>query len=124
MIVGFSIYPLRFVAVLGFFVAVLGILFGLFGTITLGSSAMIDPEQIDRLYGPRWLIRGSTLMAICIVGEYIGRIYRHLNRSPQFIIREKFIWPVDGSTAGRDACEMPGGIEPKSAGVREDFDRA
>lgn len=92
MMVGFSIYPLRFVAIIGFGVAMLGILFGLFGTITLGSSAMLDPEQVDKLYGPRWLIRGSTLIAICIVGEYIGRIYRHLNRAPQFIVREEFVW--------------------------------
>lgn len=99
MIVGFSIYPLRVVAVIGFVVAVLGILFGLFGTLTLGSSAVIDPETIDKLYGPRWLIRGCTLIAICIVGEYVGRINRHLNRAPQFIIREKFIWPVE--PAGR-----------------------
>jgi glycosyltransferase involved in cell wall biosynthesis len=124
MIVGFSIYPLRIVAILGFFIAVLGILFGLFGTITLGSSVKLDPEQVEALYGPRWLVRGSTLMAVCIVGEYIGRIYRHLNRSPQFIIREKFVWPIDGSTDGKDACDMPGRIEPKPAGVRENFERS
>jgi glycosyltransferase involved in cell wall biosynthesis len=94
MIVGFSIYPLRVVAILGFIMAALGILFGLFGTITIGSSAMLDPEHIEKLYGPRWLIRGGTLIAICIVGEYIGRIYRHLNRAPQFIVREKLIWPA------------------------------
>ncbi|HWN95952.1 MAG TPA: glycosyltransferase family 2 protein [Methylomirabilota bacterium] len=116
MVVGFSIYPLRIVAIIGFAFAGLGILFGLFGTITLGSAAMIDPEQIERLYGPRWLIRGATLISICIVGEYIGRIYRHLNRAPQFIIREKFIWPVE--PAGRmDARDIRDGIQPRNSGL-------
>ncbi len=117
MLIGFSIYPLRVVAILGFVMAMLGILFGLFGTITLGSSAMIDPEDIDKLYGPRWLVRGSTLIAVCIVGEYIGRIYRHLNRSPQFIIREQFIWPFDGSTDGTDSPDVLSRIsDPVGAG--------
>jgi hypothetical protein len=79
---------------------------------------MIDPEQIDKLYGPRWLIRGATLMAVCIVGEYIGRIYRHLNRAPQFVIREKFIWPIgassdpQGLSAGRSGFGSDAGQGP------------
>jgi undecaprenyl-phosphate 4-deoxy-4-formamido-L-arabinose transferase len=93
MLVGFSIYPLRAVGVFGLIVSVSGILFGLFGTVTLGTSAMLAQDDIDKLFGPRWLVRGLTLLAICIVGEYVGRIYRHLNRSPQFIVREKFLWP-------------------------------
>jgi hypothetical protein len=35
-----------------------------------------------------WLFRGVHLLAIAIVGEYVGRIYRQLNRDPQFIIRD------------------------------------
>ena len=97
MLVGFSIYPLRAVGVFGLIVAVCGILFGVFGTITLGTPAMLAQDDVDKLFGPRWLVRGLTLLALCIVGEYVGRIYRHLNRSPQFIIREKFIWPSEGA---------------------------
>lgn len=94
MLVGSSIYPLRAVAFLGLFVALCGLGFGVYGTVTLGTPIMLEPEQTEILYGPRWLIRGSTLLAVCIVGEYIGRIYRHLNRAPQFIVREKLIWPA------------------------------
>lgn len=110
MMVGFSIYPLRFVAAVGLFVAILGLLFGIFGTLTIGTSAMLDPDSVDTLYGPRWLIRGCTLFAVCIVGEYIGRIYRHLNRSPQFIIREKLIWgsPLPTGTNVADPSSADG----------------
>ncbi|MFM1767825.1 MAG: hypothetical protein RJA22_354 [Verrucomicrobiota bacterium] len=94
MMVGFSIYPLRAIGLLGLFIALCALSFGLFGTFTLGTPIMLEPEQIELLYGPRWLTRGATLLAVCIVGEYIGRIYRHLNRSPQFIVREQLIWPA------------------------------
>ena len=37
-----------------------------------------------------WFSRGSILLAVGIVGEYVGRIYMNLNRAPQFIVRQHF----------------------------------
>ena len=35
------------------------------------------------------LIGGVLLIVLGIIGEYIGRIYICINKSPQYIIREK-----------------------------------
>lgn len=48
-----------------------------------------------------WFSRGSILLAVGIVGEYVGRIYMNLNRSPQFIVRQHF--PVRRPDSSRRA---------------------
>lgn len=83
----FSIKPLRIATVLGILSSIVGCLMGLFfvirkfvvPTIPLGYSSIISAIM---LFG------GLNLLMLGVVGEYIGRIYICINRSPQFVIKE------------------------------------
>lgn len=91
MIVAFSIYPLRLACAYGFFMALVGA-FHVVRLILAGAlEAIVDPDSLERLNATIWFFRGSTLMVLGIIGEYVGRIYQHLNLSPQFIIRDTLL---------------------------------
>ncbi|MBT2638234.1 MULTISPECIES: glycosyltransferase family 2 protein [unclassified Bacillus (in: firmicutes)] len=83
-ITSFSVTPIRFVMIVGclsFFVSlVFGLYFltlKLFGNTELGWTSLITSI---------WLIGGLQLIAIGLVGEYIGKIYKETKRRPKYII--------------------------------------
>jgi len=88
MFVAFSLYPLRLLGALGIVMALAGFFYGLYTFVALALPSMEDPDGYQRLNAAMWFSRGLTLLAIGIVGEYIGRIYMYLSRDPQFIIRD------------------------------------
>ena len=83
----FSVKPLRIATATGFVVAIAGFVYGI---VTI----------IRKLLGLNYILGFSGLMSVLLfffllnlimlglIGEYIGRIYISLNKSPQFIIRE------------------------------------
>jgi undecaprenyl-phosphate 4-deoxy-4-formamido-L-arabinose transferase len=87
MIVSFSLFPLRLLGALGAIMLLLGTGFGIITFAALLVPGWQDPDSLERLNAINWFFRGITLVAVGIVGEYVGRIYMHLNRDPQFIIR-------------------------------------
>lgn len=87
MIVSFSLFPLRLLGALGAVMLLVGTGVGLFTLVSLVVPGWEDPDSIQRLNASNWFFRGVTLVAVGIVGEYVGRIYMHLNREPQFIVR-------------------------------------
>lgn len=83
-ITSFSVTPIRFVMLVGclsFFVSlVFGLYFltlKLFGNTELGWTSLITSI---------WLIGGLQLIALGLVGEYIGKIYKETKRRPKYII--------------------------------------
>jgi len=86
-VTAFSIKPLRFAAYLGWTIAGVGFVFALVTIIR----KLINPGM-----EAGWASTISILLAlggviialIGVVGEYIGRIYLSINRSPQYVIRE------------------------------------
>lgn len=87
MMVSFSLFPLRLLGALGVIMLLLGAGIGLYTLCALLVPSWQDPDSLERLNATNWFFRGVTLVAVGIVGEYVGRIYMHLNRDPQFIIR-------------------------------------
>ena len=83
----FSIYPLRITTILGFVTSIIGFALGLFfiirrlldGGAPIGWASMI----VTVLF-----LGGIQLVAIGVIGEYIGRLFLHHSREPQFIIKE------------------------------------
>lgn len=77
---GFSLIPLRLTLFVGLFSIVCSLIYmGLYFTHVLrewGSPVVI-------------FLGGTTLSAIAIIGEYIGKSFMILNGRPQFIIKEK-----------------------------------
>jgi glycosyltransferase involved in cell wall biosynthesis len=85
-ITSFSITPIRIVTVIGFlfslisvFVALYGLLSNIFGYTVSGWTSLIVSI---------WLIGGIQLLALGLIGEYIGKIYKEVKRRPRFIIEE------------------------------------
>ncbi|MFZ3589874.1 glycosyltransferase family 2 protein [Bacillus sp. DJP31] len=83
-ITSFSVTPIRMVLVFGVLSFLISLAFGtyflglkFFGNTELGWTSLITSI---------WLIGGLQLMAIGLIGEYIGKIYKESKRRPKFII--------------------------------------
>lgn len=91
MVVSYSLIPLRIIGVIGLVMAVIGVVMGgmtLFDALLPGRT---DPNEYEKLTSVIAFFRGFQLLAISIVGEYVGRIYLTLNSDPQFVIRERLL---------------------------------
>jgi glycosyltransferase involved in cell wall biosynthesis len=90
MVVSYSLIPLRIIGIIGLVLTVLGL--ALAGTTLVADLLphMEDPSEYEKLTSVISFFRGFQLLAISIVGEYVGRIYLALHSDPQFVIRERF----------------------------------
>lgn len=85
-ITSFSVKPLRFIGFLGLlfiFISITVIIYALFAylsdrTIAGWTSLLVSV----------WFIGGSILMALGIIGEYIGKIYKEVKRRPRYIVEK------------------------------------
>lgn len=91
-ITSFSIVPIRFVTVLGFVVTLISVLMGIYalvqrmiGSVVSGWSSIILSI---------WFIGGVQLLAMGVIGEYVGKIFKETKRRPRFTI-EKELYPLD-----------------------------
>jgi len=89
MFTNFSIIPLRFSTVLGFITAVIGVVVGAYAVIEKISNPDI-PVGYTSLFVVICLFSGIVLLALGMVGEYLGRIFISLNKKPQYLIRKSF----------------------------------
>lgn len=100
----FSIMPLRLATVLGFSFAGVGVLMGLY----IAFRKLIHHHTV-----PGWtstvssmlLMFGLVLTMLGLIGEYVGRIYMCINKTPQFLVRR-----VTGAS-----CQNQ--IVPRSEGI-------
>ena len=47
------------------------------------------------------VLGGLILIALGLVGEYVGRIYILLSNKPQFVVRETLNVPAEGENDGK-----------------------
>lgn len=90
MVVSYSLIPLRIIGIIGFVMTLVGLYMGSDLLINYLHPSIDDPTEYETLTSVIAFFRGFQLLAISVVGEYVGRIYLSLNSDPQFIIREKF----------------------------------
>ncbi|GAM09069.1 undecaprenyl-phosphate 4-deoxy-4-formamido-L-arabinose transferase [Geobacter sp. OR-1] len=90
MVVSYSMIPLRLLGLFGFIMTLVGIYFGANTLVDYIFPGIDDPTEYETLMSVTAFFRGFQLLAISVVGEYVGRVYLSLNSDPQFIIREKF----------------------------------
>lgn len=83
-ITSFSVTPIRLVLFSGFISFFISLLFGIyffalkfFGTTVTGWTSLITSI---------WLIGGLQLIAIGLIGEYIGKLYTEVKRRPKYIV--------------------------------------
>lgn len=85
-ITSFSVRPLRMIVLFGFFVAALAFLFGLFSVVAWAGGRTIPGWTSVVL--PLSLLSGVHLIALGVIGEYVGKIYQETKRRPRFLIDE------------------------------------
>lgn len=84
-ITSYSIVPLRFVTILGFLMALFGVLVGLetvFEKVFLNNS----PNGWATLVILLCVFGGIQLFCLGIIGEYVGQIFREVKHRPRYIV--------------------------------------
>lgn len=87
LMTSFSIAPLQMVTMSGMCISLLSIIFFLYLILrrfTIGAEA----DGVFTLMGINFFLLGVTIMALGIIGEYTGRIYKQIQQRPHYIIRQ------------------------------------
>jgi len=89
LMTGFSLLPIQLTSLAGIFVALSGVVFAIFLFIR---RLIIGPEAegMFTLFAILFIFVGIQLLALGIVGEYVGRIYQEVRRRPRFIIEHVY----------------------------------
>lgn len=85
-ITSFSVKPIKFITALGTVFSVSSLIYFLVCLIVLLCGVGISVAHW--VLGSVWLLSGIQLIAIGLVGEYIGKIYGEVKHRPRFIIEE------------------------------------
>lgn len=82
----FSILPLRFASFCGLASAACGFAYGIFAVVRklLGADIQAGYSSTIALI---LFLGGMVLFSLGVIGEYVGRIYMCINRSPQYVVR-------------------------------------
>ncbi|KYC60884.1 glycosyltransferase family 2 protein [Heyndrickxia coagulans] len=83
-ITSFSITPVRFVTALGFITFILSAFVGLYALIEELAGHTVSGWA--SLIISIWLLGGLELMAVGLIGEYIGKIFKEVKRRPRYTI--------------------------------------
>jgi undecaprenyl-phosphate 4-deoxy-4-formamido-L-arabinose transferase len=87
MFTNFSILPLRISTLLGFIFSLVGFVFGVEAVIEKILNPGV-PRGYSFLIFAISVFAGVQLIAIGMVGEYLGRMFKANNRKPQYSIRK------------------------------------
>ena len=85
-VTSFSVKPLRIITWIGFAVAALSFAYAVYSLIMWTMGATI-PGWASTVI-PLYLLGGLHLIALGVIGEYVGKIYQESKRRPRFIIDE------------------------------------
>lgn len=86
LLTGFSLLPIQFVSVAGILVSAAGMGFGAFLFVR---RLLVGPEVegVFTLFAILFVFIGLLILAVGIVGEYVGRVYLEVRRRPTYRIR-------------------------------------
>jgi polyisoprenyl-phosphate glycosyltransferase len=88
-IASFSVIPIRFVSYLGFLMILIGIGIGIYTILSKVFSYTISGWTSLML--SIWIIGGVQLLALGVIGEYIGKIFKETKRRPRYTIEENSV---------------------------------
>ena len=90
LLTSITTFPLRLLSIVGFFISMLGIGFGLLlliGRIFLGH--VWAAEGVFTLFAILFIFVGAQFIGMGLLGEYIGRIYHDVRARPRFFVQEE-----------------------------------
>lgn len=85
----FSVKPLRLASYLGFMCALVGFGFGIWAVVNKLYIHPDAPVGYSSIMATMLFIGGMLMLILGLIGEYIGRIYICINRSPQFVVSKE-----------------------------------
>ena len=88
LVTGFSLWPLRFIGLAGALSALLGVGFGLY--VALQRLQGSPPAMLSALTALILFVAGLQLLALGLIGEYVGRTCMEVRQRPRYGIQE--IW--------------------------------
>ena len=87
LMTGFSLLPIQAVSLAGVIVAALGLGFAVF----LGLRRLLvgpEVEGVFTLFAILFFFVGLQILALGLIGEYVGRIYQEVRRRPRYVVSE------------------------------------
>lgn len=92
----FSVKPLRLASYIGIMSALVGFGFGIWAIVNKLTNPAA-PIGYSSLMAALLFIGGMVMLILGLIGEYIGRIYICINRSPQYVVAKE---------TGRGECSI------------------
>ena len=78
--------PIRYVTILGMLCGLMGVVMGVYVLVSLFRGQTVAGWA--SLMMSVWLLGGLQLVALGLIGEYVGKIYMETKRRPKFILEE------------------------------------
>lgn len=87
LLTSFSLVPIQVVGFAGILISFLGLAFGLF---LMARRLFVGPEVegVFTLFAILFFFVGLQILALGLIGEYVGRIYMEVRRRPRYVIKE------------------------------------
>lgn len=87
LLTGFSLLPIQLVGLAGILISFLGLGFALFLAVR---RLLVGPEVegVFTLFAILFFFVGLQILALGLIGEYVGRIYMEVRRRPRYVIKE------------------------------------
>jgi hypothetical protein len=102
-ITSFTVQPLRLITGAGFLIAGLSFLYACYSVLVWSMGRTIPGWTSTVL--PIYLLGGLHLIALGIIGEYVGKIYKETKRRPRFIVDEIVGPGCEGEQAENDLSQ-------------------
>lgn len=83
----FSLIPLQVVSGLGFFTATSGFLVGAYYLVQYLAADILISGYASTIIAIL-ILGGVQLLALGVIGEYLGRLHLNVNRKPQYVVRK------------------------------------
>ena len=87
-ITSFSIQPLRILSILGAFISLASLFFGIWALIVYFLGGTISGWT--SMVVPMYFLGGVQILGLGILGEYIGKIYKESKARPRYFIEDIF----------------------------------
>jgi len=89
LVTGFTLFPIQLISGLGILIAFLGIGFGLLLIVLRFVYGEVWAAQgVFTLFAILFVFVGIQLLALGLIGEYIGRIYSEVRNRPRYVIKK------------------------------------
>ena len=96
LLTNFSLLPLQIVSLVGFATAAGGILVAMYYLMQYMTNHITVPGYASIMIA-MLVLGGVQLLALGIMGEYLGRLHLNVNRKPQHVVRQVLGLPSERS---------------------------